>query len=103
MGMMLTGRRVGAEEGLRLGFVNEVVAHDDLLPAARRWAALICECAPLSVRASKQAALRGLDAPSLREAVEGRYEQMAAMLRSADFVEGPRAFAQKRKPEWKGR
>jgi crotonobetainyl-CoA hydratase len=103
MGMILTGRRVGAEEGLRLGFVNEVVPHGEVLAAARRWAALICECAPLSVRASKQAAMRGLDAPSLREAVDGRYEQMAAMIRSQDFVEGPRAFAQKRKPEWKGR
>jgi enoyl-CoA hydratase/carnithine racemase len=103
MGMLLTGRRVGAEEGQRLGFVNEVVPHAELLAAARRWAALICECAPLSVRASKQAALRGLDAPSLREAVEGRYEQLAAMIKSQDFLEGPRAFAEKRKPEWKGR
>jgi len=103
MGMILTGRRVGAEEGLRLGFVNEVVPHGEVLAAARRWAAMICECAPLSVRASKQAAMRGLDAPSLREAVDGRYEQMAAMIKSQDFIEGPRAFAQKRKPEWKGR
>ncbi|HVH07394.1 MAG TPA: enoyl-CoA hydratase-related protein [Myxococcota bacterium] len=103
MGMLLTGRRVSAEEGLRLGFVNEVVPPAELLSAARRWADQICECAPLSVRASKQAALRGLDAPSLREAVEGRYDQMAAMLKSPDFVEGPRAFAQKRKPNWTGR
>jgi len=103
MGMLLTGRRVGADEGLRLGFVNEVVAHAELAGAARRWAEAICECAPLSVRATKQAALRGLDAPSLREAVDGRYERMAAMVKSADFVEGPRAFAEKRKPVWTGR
>jgi crotonobetainyl-CoA hydratase len=83
--------------------VNEVVPPGELLAAARRWADAICECAPLSVRATKQAALRGLDAPSLREAVDGRYEQMAAMIRSGDFVEGPRAFAEKRRPEWKGR
>ena len=55
------------------------------------------------MRASKQAALRGLDARSLREAVEGRYDQMVAMVKSQDFVEGPRAFAEKRKPVWKGR
>jgi len=103
MGMLLTGRRVSAEEGLRLGFVNEVVPAAELAAAARRWAETICECAPLSVRASKQAALRGLDAPSLREAVDGRYEQLAAMIRSQDFLEGPRAFAEKRKREWKGR
>jgi enoyl-CoA hydratase/carnithine racemase len=103
MGMLLTGRRVAAEEGLRLGFVNEVVPHGELAAAARRWADLICECAPLSVRASKQAALRGLDAATLREAVDTRYEELVAMVKSEDFLEGPRAFAQKRKPAWKGR
>lgn len=103
MGMLLTGRRVSAEEGFRLGFVNEVVPHGELAAAARRWADLICECAPLSVRASKQAALRGLDAPTLREAVDARYEELVAMVKSEDFLEGPRAFAQKRKPAWKGR
>jgi len=103
MGMLLTGRRVAADEGARLGFVNEVVPHAELMSAARRWAEQILECAPLSVRASKQAAYAGLDAPSLREAVEGRYDQMAAMMKSEDWVEGPRAFAEKRKPSWKGR
>jgi enoyl-CoA hydratase/carnithine racemase len=102
MGMLLTGRRVDAREGLRLGFVNEVVPHDELRAAARRWADTILECAPLSVRASKQAALAGLDLP-LREAVERQYEGLRAMLRSEDFVEGPRAFAEKRKPGWKGK
>lgn len=103
MGMLLTGRRVDAREGQRLGFVNEVVPHAECLPAARRWAAQILECAPLSVRASKQAALAGLDAGSLRAAVDGRYEELGRMLRSEDLVEGPRAFAAKRKPVWKGR
>ncbi|MDH3685794.1 MAG: enoyl-CoA hydratase-related protein [Myxococcales bacterium] len=103
MGMLLTGRRVPAEEGQRLGFVNEVVPAAELLGAARRWADQIAECAPLSVRASKQAAMRGLDAPSLQEAVDGRYDQLHAMIKSDDFREGPQAFAEKRKPRWQGR
>ena len=60
MGMLLTGRRVSAEEGQRLGFVNEVVPAAELLAAARRWAEQIIECSPLSVRASKQAALEAM-------------------------------------------
>jgi len=103
MGMLLTGRRVSAEEGQRLGFVNEVVAPGKVLDAARAWAGQILECAPLSVRASKQCAMQGLDAASLAEAVSGRYGAFHAMLKSADFVEGPKAFAEKRPPRWQGR
>jgi crotonobetainyl-CoA hydratase len=102
MGMILTGRRVSAREGLELGFVNEVVPAPELLAAARRWAGAILECAPLSVRASKEAALAGLDRP-LDEAMSARYEGLARMVRSEDFLEGPRAFAEKRPPQWKGR
>lgn len=103
MGMLLTGRRVDAHEGYRLGFVNEVVPHAELMPAARRWAEQILECAPLSVRATKQASLQGLDAPSLRAAAETRYEQLLKLVKSEDWIEGPLAFAQKRKPIWKGK
>jgi enoyl-CoA hydratase/carnithine racemase len=103
MGMILTGRRVDAAEALRLGIVNEVVPHAELLPAARRWAEQILECAPLSVRGSKQAVMQGLDKSTLQEAIGARYDQILAMFRSHDFIEGPRAFAEKRRPSWKGR
>ena len=105
MGMILTGRRVSAREGLELGFVNEVTSKEDLLPAARRWAGLIGECSPMSIRASKEAVMRGLDEPSLESAIrgQGKYEAVAALFKSEDFVEGPLAFSQKRPPNWKGR
>lgn len=104
MGMILTGRRVGAEEGQRLGFVNEVVPAAELMAAARRWADMILECSPMSVRASKQVVQRGL-AVSLEEAdgEQNRHPAVKALFRSADVMEGPLAFAQKRKPNWKGR
>jgi len=103
MGMLLTGRRVPAAEALAMGLVNEVVAAGEALAGARRWAEMILECAPLSVRASKRVALETLGKPDLRTAIESSYDTVRTVLKSEDFVEGPRAFAQKRKPDWKGR
>lgn len=103
MGMLLTGRRVPAEEGLRLGFVNEVVPAGQALAGARRWAEAILECSPVSVRTTKTVALQSLAHASLEEALRARYDAVAELVRSADFVEGPRAFAEKRKPRWSGR
>jgi enoyl-CoA hydratase/carnithine racemase len=102
MGYILTGRHMTAQEAHRLGVVNEVVPLADLMPAARRWADEILEGAPLSVRASKQAALMGLGQP-LDVALRMSFTESERMRRSEDTVEGPRAFAEKRKPAWKAR
>jgi crotonobetainyl-CoA hydratase len=103
MGMLLTGRRVSAEEGLRFGFVNEVVRPGEALAAARRWAEQILECSPVSVRTTKAVAQQSLAHASLEASLAARYDAIAELVRSEDFVEGPRAFAEKRKPAWKGR
>ena len=103
MGMMLTGRHVPAAEGLQLGFVNEVVPQAELLDAAKRWAGLILECSPLSVRATKEAVYNGFNENTLQEAIKAVYPGMQAMRDSEDFVEGPLAFSEKRKPNWKGK
>lgn len=104
MGMILTGRRVSAAEGATLGFVNEVVPAAELMAAAQRWAETIIENSPMSVRASKEAVLKGLDEPSLEAACrnQSHYPAVRAMFGSADLREGPLAFAQKRAPVWSG-
>ncbi|MDP1736035.1 MAG: enoyl-CoA hydratase-related protein [Caulobacter sp.] len=104
MGMILTARRVPAAEGQALGFVNAVVPAADLMAEARKWAQMICECSPMSIRASKQAVMQGLE-QTLPEAIGGQFKfpAVGALFQSEDFREGPMAFAQKRPPVWKGR
>jgi crotonobetainyl-CoA hydratase len=103
MGMMLTGRIVEAQEGYSLGFVNEVVQHDDLMKSAKKWAKSIMDCSPTSVRTTKDVAMSGLNHASIEVAMEQKYDSVVELFKGEDFVEGPLAFSEKRKPNWTGK
>ncbi|MBO3681296.1 enoyl-CoA hydratase-related protein [Streptomyces sp. NEAU-YJ-81] len=102
MGMLLTGDLVEAHEAHRIGLVNEVVPADELMSTARSWADRITRCSPLSVKLTKEAVF---DAQfvSIDEAFRKDDDRRERLLASHDFVEGPRAFAEKRAPQWTGR
>ncbi len=103
MGMLLTGRFVSAEEGYRLGFVNEVVPAAELMAAAERWASEILECSPLLVQLTKEAVRDGFGL-AVDDAIARDWEaRIPRMLASQDYIEGPRAFSEKRRPVWTGK
>jgi crotonobetainyl-CoA hydratase len=104
--MLLTGRRMGADEAARWGLVNQVVAPGAVMGASRDLARHIVTAAPLAIAALKQV-LRATETLSVldgfRSLRSGTLDAYQAMLRSGDALEGPRAFAEKRAPVWRGR
>ncbi|MHB8511911.1 MAG: enoyl-CoA hydratase/isomerase family protein [Actinomycetota bacterium] len=102
MEVLLTGEAVSGEEAFRMGIVNKVVAPEKLLDEARIYAERILEQAPLAIQAVKKSVLDGLRLP-LKEAFEQELMHAAQVFMSEDAKEGPRAFAEKRKPVWQGR
>ncbi len=103
MHLVLTGERIDAAEARRIGLINRVVPRADLAAATRALVDAVLACAPLSVQASKQVMLQSLAEADLAATMRQDYELARRMLASEDAIEGPRAFAQKRKPVWRGR
>ena len=100
MQLLLTGDQIDAKRAYEVGFVNEVVPKERLLPRAIEWAEAICRNGPLAVRAAKEIAVRALD---LERGFVLEKALAARVFASQDALEGPRAFAEKRPPRFQGR
>ena len=100
MELLLTGQPIDAQRAYQIGLVNKVVPATELMPTALKLAETICRNGPLAVRTAKEIAVRslGLEGSFVLEKALG-----ARVMNSEDAKEGPRAFAEKRKPQFKGR
>ncbi len=101
--MLLFSDSIDAETALSIGLVNKVVPLPELLPTAFAWAERLCENAPLAMQATKEAAYRGAFDLSFEEAMRLEGKLYNQILETEDVLEGARAFAERRKPEFKGR
>jgi enoyl-CoA hydratase/carnithine racemase len=102
MELVLTGRRFSAEEGHRMGIVNEVTGKRDWLDKALEVAEVIARRPPLAARLAKQAVL-GAEETGLTAGLEAERRLFGVAMATEDRVEAMQAFLEKRRPEFKGR
>ncbi|MCB1251163.1 MAG: enoyl-CoA hydratase/isomerase family protein [Acidimicrobiales bacterium] len=102
MAFLLTAEAFPAEDALRMGLINEIVPEDELLERAFDWARRIAVNAPLAVQATKESVIRGLST-TLAEAYDIEQELSQRIFATDDAKEGPKAFADKRPPNWQAR
>src|SRR2546422_4710799 len=96
------GVTLGAQEALELGLVNQVVAPEELMPAARKMAEEIAVNAPLAVQATKRMMRLGLE-ETFEANVHHVFLQLLPLFGSQDFKEGVKAFMERREPQFQGR
>lgn len=102
MELVLTGDRIDAETALRVGIVSRLVQTDALMPTATKIATRIAQHAPLAVRAAKEVTLAAMD-QTFDQAMRLGGTLRWVVGQTDDAKEGPRAFAEKREPRYKGR
>ncbi len=100
--ILMTGDPISAQRAYEIGFVNHVVPAEQLMPRALALAETIAENAPLTVAAAKEMVYMTTDMGRMA-GLEAARHLFDAVYRSEDAQEGPRAFAEKRKPQWRGR
>ena len=100
--LVMTAQPISAQRAYDIGFVNKVVPADDLMAEALTLARQIAENAPLAVRYFKELAYRGLNM-STQDISALAYHMYDQLLQTEDSKEGPKAFAEKRKPRWQAR
>jgi enoyl-CoA hydratase len=102
MEFLLTAEPLPAERALELGLLNEIVEPDELMDRAFWWAGRILANGPLAIRATKESVVRGLKV-TMKEAYKIEGELSQKVFASDDAKEGPKAFAEKRKANWRNR
>jgi enoyl-CoA hydratase/carnithine racemase len=102
MELVLTGRRIGAEEAFSLGLVNQVASRKEWLEKAIELAGVVARRPPLAVRLAKQAVLAA-EETALTAGLDQERRLYELAMATEDRVEGMRAFLEKRKPDFKGR
>ena len=102
MEFLLTAEPLPAERALELGLLNEIVEPEDLMDRAFWWANRILANGPLAIRATKESVVRGLTV-TMKDAYKIEQELSQMVFASEDAKEGPKAFAEKRKADWKNR
>ena len=100
--LIYSGEMIGADEALRIGLVEEVVAPDQLMPRARQIAASIAAKSPVALRLIKEAIQASLEVP-LAEGLRLETALLSVAYASEDKREGVRAFLEKRRPTFKGK
>jgi len=100
--ILLMGKLIDAQEAYRIGLVNEVVPPEKVMPKAMEWAEIICQAAPLAVRAAKEAMIRGYSL-TLEDGLRLENSLNTYLFGTKDFTEGTTAFVEKRKPDYKAK
>jgi enoyl-CoA hydratase/carnithine racemase len=98
--ILLAGRVIDAAAGAKLGLVDEIVSHNDLLPRSEAWASTFARAAPLPLAATRR--LLANPGGSLNELLDAELHAQIELLASDDFAEGRSAFFEKRPPEFGG-